>query len=355
MSGTWKHGVVTTVAALAPLVLGQMAPGRAAPLRGQELTPTTTPRGVEIVVIDESYGIQGRDAATLLDQIRGEGLGSFPYTYRWRYRTRRLASVAGFRTEQCAVDDITIEFTVRSRYPRWENRPEDAPQELLDAWAAFEGQLESFWRERQGAMEDFAREARREALRLEEGCPILPQITNDLVERTAERMARRERERAAAGERTSLMWPPEGFGHLVTPSRAPSAADGLRDDQRDADERGAARRSGGRASSSRAADPRPPPLPPAERAVNAPAGGLVAIERVLASDVGEGGMLGAVAVLSLAGELDYLGAVGMERLEGSDSLRVDAHFRLPALTEVVVAAVATALDAAGVIDTQAPI
>lgn len=334
--------------------LALVTPGEDAGLRAQELNPTSTPVGVQIRVIDQSYGIQGGDAATLLDQIRSGRMASFPYTYRWRYRTRTLPSVAGFRTQQCAVDDITIEFTVRSTYPRWENRPEDAPEELLEAWSVFEGQLEALWRERQQAMEDFAREARREVLRLEEGCPILAQITNGLVERTAERMARRERERAQAGERTRLKWPPDGFGHLVTAPREasdpgePTVPDrvgtGRAADRPPADEAPPTAR--GR---------RPPPLPPADRAVDAPSGGLVGIERVLASDVGTGGMLGAVAGLSLAGELDYLGAAGLEHVDGPDPLGPEAHFRVPGFTDVVVAAIATALEGDGVIDTGAPI
>lgn len=303
-------------------------------VEGQELTPISTPRGVELRVIDLSYGVQGSDAATLLGQIRDGGVVSFPYEYRWRYRTRRLASVAGRRTQHCAVEDITIELTVRATYPRWENRPEDASPELLEAWRGFERQLEGFWRERQDEMVEFAREARREVLRLEEGCPILGQITNDLVQRIHDRVRRRERERAEAGERTTLRFPPEGFADLVV-----------------AEDEAAEDPGGGEGPRGR----RPPPLPPADRTVKAPSGGTVGIERVLVADVGPGGMLGAVAGLRLAGELDYLGAAGVADLEGRDSLTADAPFRFPAFTEVLVATVAAALEGEGVLDASAPI
>lgn len=317
--------------------------------KAQELSAFATPMGVEVRIIDLSYGIQGSTAAQLLNQLRGGGAWvRFPYEYRWRYGTRQLSSVAGRATLHCGVTDFTLEFTVRATYPRWENRPADASPELLEAWGVFEEQLETLWQQQQDAMVSFAREARREAMRIEEGCPIIQQIINDRVQRSHDRAMEREREARERGERAGIRWPPEGYEELMV--ERPDDGDAEASDPGAAAAPGEVRRPG---NAPPAGVRRPPPLPPEGR--NAPTGGEVGIEAVLVADVGPTAMLGAAAALAIEGEMDYRGATGSADLEGTETLSPETTVRLQGLSEVVVAAVASGLEAEGTVDLEAPI
>ncbi|MDH3269853.1 MAG: serine hydrolase [Gemmatimonadota bacterium] len=318
----------------------------AAPVSGQRISAGGTPMGISIRVIDQSYPIQGRNAAEVWGQIRAEGFPRFGYTYRWSYRTRQLASVAGFTTLSCGITAFDLEFDVQATYPTWDP-PDDTPVELAEAWGVFAEQIEESWDEQRRFIVEFGREARRRAMRLEEGCPLLQQRANALVRELHEEFSEERREAVAAGGGVRFRWPPEGYQHLMRASSQDAPSDG-----RGRSPSGGAGRTEGR----------PAPQPATAAAVGAPdaagvsSNALAVLKTILASELSvAGGMVGVVAGLHRAGAVEYLEVVGTSDLAGTTPLEVEGPLIVPGFSEVLIAATAARLHEQGVLDVSAPL
>ncbi len=301
------------------LLAAGLAPSEA---YAQGISAGSMPLGIEMILNDESYAIQGNTARALLEQMQalgpGEEWASFPYRYAWGFQTPLVLTVEGLETGRCTVDEFEVRLTVEAIYPRW-NRPDDAPDELIAAWENFEELLLAHWEERRRYMIDFAREASQQVPSLEESCSSLREGANGLLRDLSDRAGEAEREAIAQGAHVRLRWPPEGYDELLV---GPSDL--------------------------------PPPEPAPERAPAAtPATGGFA--GAAAWDVGPMGMTGVVAGLQRAGEVEYLEAFGFADQEEQEPLTADAVFRFPAFTEVAVSALAAALDREGLVDLQAPL
>ena len=89
-------------------------PGSAQDLPGRYAVP-----GVEIIVSDQVYIIEGNTADDLLLALRiaggGAGLGRISYRYRWNYQTTRARNAGGVQIDDCTVDRFDIRYTATAR------------------------------------------------------------------------------------------------------------------------------------------------------------------------------------------------------------------------------------------------
>jgi CubicO group peptidase (beta-lactamase class C family) len=205
-------------------------------------------------------------------------------------------------------------YKVEAALPFWDP-PDDASEQLVEAWEIFQSQILEHWDERRRYISNFARLASRRVRRLEEPCPVVAPKVNELVRALASDPTPAEREAIGERPRLGVRWPPEGYEELL-PGRI-----------------------------SRPSTERPPPTGP-------PARDLAA---VAAADISPSGMTGVAAGRLRGGEVEFLEAAGFADEEEQEPLTPDAAFRLPAFTEVVISALAAELAQEGAIDLQAPI
>ena len=297
------------------LLAAGLAPGR---VQAQGVPTGFSQPGIQITVIDRSYQIQGNTAQALLDQMRmlgsGGSLARFPYRWEWSYQVRTVRTAGGVETTRCRIDGFEMRYTVDATYPRWD-RPDDAPEELIAAWGAFEELLLSEWEGRRQHMVSLAREASRRTQRLEEPCPVVGQKVNTLVRDLANRPNPEERGAIGERERVPLRWPPEGFESLIP--------------------RGVSR-----------------PLPGRPVVIHYPERSFA---EVAGSDVSPSSMTGVVAGRIRGGEVESLDAHGFADPEEKEPLSADAVFRFPAFTEVVVSTLAETLEREGLIHLDEPL
>jgi CubicO group peptidase (beta-lactamase class C family) len=227
---------------------------------------------------------------------------------------------AGLPSDKCEVTEFELDFTVTANYPRWVQR-EGSEEQVIAAWESFEGLLEAQWEERRRFMVNAAREVRRQVLRLEEPCSLMQQLANRLVRDVFAREAEDERQAIAAGERVRLRWPPEGFEDLLSGQEPAVPGEGS-----------------------------PPGAPAADR--RAPARGLAVASM---PDLTPRRMMGVAAGIRRGEEVESLEAFGYADPTGEVPLTPDTPFRFPAMTEVVVSAIAASMAASGAVDLHAPL
>lgn len=328
------------------------------PAQAQEFDPGRHIPGVRLAVGFDPYEVTGSTAAQIMRQLQTVTGGRpswvrFPALFTWNYDAEVIPMVRGTPSNQCRFAEfgLTLDFT--AVYPRW-TAVADAAPELVEAWAAFQRQIERQWQRERDENLVRAAEVVRRARSYEDHCPIIVQRFHDVVREVMDWS--RPLEGHEAPEPVAMRWPPTGYEGLLRPNvtdttdeapepagEAPEATD-ARAEPAEADENTGARPDRDRGP---VVEVRPGRPSPARR----PAPDL---ESALRTDLMGTSPTGFVVGLHHQGAIEYLSAFGVHPVTG-DSLTIDTAFPVPAFTEVLVSTLTRALDAGGVLDLDAPV
>lgn len=298
--------------------------------------------GVRLTVGNDPYDIAGSTAAQIRRQLQISGPRSwvqFPSLFTWSYDAEAIPRMNGTPSDQCRFTDfeVTLEFT--AVYPRWTAPPESDPP-LTEAWAAFEESVQRRWAQDRDDYLERATEAVRRSRGHEDHCPLLAQRFH------AELVELLDRRRPLPGndlpEREVINWPPAGYEHLLSP-------DASRESQREAQANDASQ-----PDAPAGADEERPTVAIRSgipRPVTTPAPDL---DYAVQTDLRGSRPTGFITGLHHQGSLQLLDAYGALPEEG-DALSIDTPVQIPTFTHVLVSTLAVALDAAGLMDLDAPI
>jgi len=248
-----------------------------------------------------------------------------------------------------------ISFDVTVRYPRWV-APEGASERLIEAWAAFSGDLTAYWEQYRDGILDRGKALVNELRFYEEICSLLDGRVSDLlVQRFGE-----PRRGAAEEPRLTLRWPPEGFDDVLrTP--APGGAAGRGGATGRAGGSGAAAAAAAAAGSSATAatdssgstTSSAPRLPPTTSAR-----GIETFDEALETDFQVHGATELIFGLHHEGEVRFRDSYGRAERLAAGPLEPGTVFGFAGFTEVLIAASAASaasLASRGLLDLDAPI
>jgi CubicO group peptidase (beta-lactamase class C family) len=332
-----------------PRLLPLLALGVACPGTAQTLPLGRVPNNVVIEVLEDPYEVRGETVGQVQVGLRAEGRGRRWYTYRWRFEWNfeqervdngpRISSSSS--ATDCQTKKITVRLLFTARFPRWK-RPENPDPKLVEAWEEFDSRLRAHWEEHRDVAIEATTGIIRKMDRLKAACPIIFREARSLVDDVMEEY--QGKQVAFDRDGTRAPWPPSGFEREEAPAPAPPAAPPA-------------------ATPNTAPDPQTgPPSPPTP--ATAPnvdpkvyVGPPVArdIFGAVRRDVGVAGSSGLVVGLYHRGSLNYLEAFGTPEPESEVVLLPTDMFAFPALTEFLLGTTIHALDAAGVLDIDAPI
>jgi CubicO group peptidase (beta-lactamase class C family)/predicted secreted Zn-dependent protease len=342
---TARGARVRRLTALAGLVVLFVAdtPGRAS---AQDFDAGRFVPGVRVGVGVDPYDITGATAVQILRQLEISGQRPwvrYPAQFTWSYDAEVIPRLNGTPSDQCRFTEFEIVLDFTAIYPRW-TPPADATPELLEAWAAFQDQMQQQWERHRDEYLARATEAMRRSRRHEDHCPLLMQRFHTVV------LELMDRSRPLAGHTTAeplrLTWPPAGHEGLLNPaserSTDPAPPPATESVAPSADDP---------APSPAAATPGVAVRPGVPRPLTTPAADL---DFAVQTDLRGTLPTGFVAGLYHQGQLQYFNAFGTHPATG-DSLTIDTPLPVPAFTEVLVSTLAVALDRAGILALDAPI